>query len=69
VVVADLVMPRLSGEDFLRALRADPALREVPVVLMTAASPGRVGLPAADVVLPKPFELTDFLAAVRRFVR
>ncbi len=69
VVVADLVMPRLSGGDFLRELRADPALRELPVVLMTAASPGKVPLPPADALLPKPFELSDFLATVRRFLR
>jgi CheY-like chemotaxis protein len=69
VAVVDLVMPRLSGEDFLRALRGDPALRALPVVLMTAASGGKDGLPAADVLLSKPFELADFLAAVRRYVR
>lgn len=69
VAVVDLVMPRLSGEDFLREVRAAPALRSLPVILMTAVSPSQAGLPVADALLPKPFELADFLTAVRRFVR
>ncbi len=68
VAVVDLVMPRLSGEDFLREVRAAPALRDMPVILMTAVSPAQASLPVADALLPKPFELADFLAAVRRFV-
>ncbi len=68
VAVVDLVMPRLSGEDFLREVRAAPALRELPVVLMTAVSAAQADLPVADALLPKPFELADFLAVVRRFV-
>lgn len=68
VAVIDLVMPRLSGEDFLREVRASPALRDLPVVLMTAVTPGKAGLPVAEAFLPKPFELADFLAAVRRFL-
>ena len=66
LVVLDLVLPRMSGEDFLRALRADGALASLPTVLMTAASP-RSGLPAVDALLVKPFELGEFLDAVRRF--
>lgn len=66
LAVVDLVMPRLSGEDFLRELRGRAALRELPVVLMTAASGVRVA--GADVLLPKPFELADLMGVVRRFV-
>jgi len=68
VAVVDLIMPRLSGEDFLKEVRASPALRELPVILMTAVSPSQADLPAADALLPKPFELADFLEVVRRFV-
>lgn len=68
VAVFDLVMPRVTGEEFLRALRADPAHRELPAILMTAASP-RGSLPAADALLVKPFELNDFLDLVKRHLR
>ncbi len=33
----DLMMPVMGGADMLRAMRADPRLKAVPVVLMTAA--------------------------------
>lgn len=69
VVVLDLVMPRMNGEDFLRALRAQPRARGLPVVLMTAASPGKVALPEVDALLSKPFDLDAFLEVVERFLR
>ncbi|HYD43288.1 MAG TPA: response regulator [Anaeromyxobacter sp.] len=68
LVVLDLVMPRMGGEEFLREFRAQPGAR-VPVVLMTAASPGSVELPQVDAFLAKPFELDEFLRAVQRFLR
>ncbi len=69
LIVLDLVMPVMNGSEFLDALRGDPALRELPVVLMTAAMPsGGMGVPAANGYLSKPFELDDLLAAVGRFV-
>ena len=69
LAAVDRFMPRLSGEGFLREVRASPELRALPVILMTAAAPGAGALPAADALLVKPFELADFLAAVRRLVR
>jgi signal transduction histidine kinase len=32
----DMMMPEMSGEDVLRVMRADPILREIPVILITA---------------------------------
>jgi two-component system, chemotaxis family, chemotaxis protein CheY len=68
LVMLDLVMPYMGGGDFLRELRAEPVLRGLPVVLMTAASPGTTDLPTADALLPKPFEVVDLLATVGRFL-
>ncbi len=67
LVILDLVMPVMNGAEVLERLRADPALRDLPVVLMTAALPTpRTPLPAAETVLTKPFELDQLLAAVAR---
>jgi CheY-like chemotaxis protein len=69
LIVLDLVMPVMNGSEFLDALRGDSALRDLPVVLMTAAVPsGGMGVPAANGYLSKPFELDDLLATVGRFV-
>jgi CheY-like chemotaxis protein len=36
VVILDLMLPRMDGYDVLDALRADPATRDLPVVVLTA---------------------------------
>ncbi len=36
IVLLDFMMPKMSGSDFLRALRARPDLRFVPVILLAA---------------------------------
>ncbi len=67
LVVLDLVMPVMNGTQFLAALHADGRLRDVPVVLMTAAMPsGGMSIPEATAYLSKPFELDELLDAVAR---
>lgn len=66
VIVLDLVMPLMSGEEVLERIRAAPATRALPVVLMTAASSIRA--PQADGLVAKPFELAQLLEAVRPFL-
>lgn len=38
LILLDMAMPRMDGISFLRALRDEPALREVPVIALTAVS-------------------------------
>ncbi|WCO65177.1 ATP-binding protein [Iamia majanohamensis] len=67
VVLADLHLPDISGEDLVRLLRADPATRSTPVVVVSAdLSPDRADALAALGVrhqLAKPLDV-DRLAAV-----
>ena len=67
LVVSDHMMPRRTGVELLRALRADPRLKSVPFLLLSAARPG--GLEEADVFLSKPVELDTFETAVRQVLR
>jgi CheY-like chemotaxis protein len=70
LVVTDALMPRMSGDELVDALRSDPDTASVPIVMATAAaSPLRVERMLArgcTAVLPKPLEEASFLAAVRR---
>jgi signal transduction histidine kinase len=68
LVVADVMMPGLDGFALLRALRAEPATRGVPVILLSARAgeEARVeGLEAgADDYLVKPFSARELVARV-----
>jgi two-component sensor histidine kinase len=69
LVLSDVMMPGLDGLGLLAALRADPALGGVPVVLLSARAGEDAqveGLEAgADDYLIKPFSARELLARVR----
>lgn len=71
LVLLDLRMPGVSGEELLVRLRARPALAEVPVVVLSGdADAARVAAALrADGWLPKPIEMAELLAVVRRFCK
>ena len=71
LVLLDVMMPRLDGLAVVRALKDDPATKEIPVVLLSAkaqATDINSGLEAgADDYVTKPFdplELLDKVAAL-----
>ena len=69
LVVTDVMMPRVDGFELLRALRADPATCDIPVIMLTARAGQEAsveGLEAgADDYLAKPFQAAELLARVR----
>jgi two-component system response regulator len=69
VVLLDLNLPKLSGMDVLRAIRADPRTRLLPVVILTSSGED-VDLVdgyenGANSYVVKPVGYTDFIAAVQ----
>jgi two-component system, chemotaxis family, chemotaxis protein CheY len=66
LLLLDLVMPVMNGAELLARVRADAALGELPVLLMTAAITSSASLPRADATLVKPFDLDQLLGAVSR---
>jgi PAS domain S-box-containing protein len=69
LVLSDVMMPRLDGCGLLKALRDDPATRNIPVILLSARAgeESRVeGLSAgATDYLMKPFSAVELLARIR----
>jgi signal transduction histidine kinase/DNA-binding response OmpR family regulator len=68
LVLSDVMMPGLDGFGLLRAVRGDPALASIPVVLLSARAGEEAkieGLDAgADDYLIKPFAARELLARV-----
>lgn len=72
LVLLDVILPELSGYEICRAVRLDPALSDIKIVMMTArnsAAERNRGLSlGADAFLAKPFELRTLRAEVRRLL-
>jgi PAS domain S-box-containing protein len=68
ILVTDVMMPRLDGFGLLTAVREDAALRDLPVVMLSARAGDDAkveGLDAgADDYLTKPFSARELLARV-----
>ena len=68
LVLSDVMMPRLDGVGLMTAMRADPDLKDIPVILLSARAgeESKVdGLRAgADDYLTKPFSARELVARV-----
>jgi len=73
LVILDLMLPRLSGLELCRRLRASERTRSVGVIMVTAKGQDKeivAGLEAgADDYLPKPFGIEVLLARVKALLR
>jgi two-component system, OmpR family, response regulator MtrA len=69
LMVLDVMMPKLDGYELTRRVRAEAALRSIPVILLTARSQesdiDRGFEVGADDCLKKPFNPDELVARVR----
>ncbi len=68
LILLDLVLPGQSGQEVLSMIRANPELKKIPVVVMTAADEASANPSTLDVegFLRKPINLDEFLSVVDR---
>lgn len=67
LILVDLYMPLMSGSRLVATLRLDPALRTIPVILVTGAVPSPVDFPpdgSYQALIRKPFSVREVLAKV-----
>jgi CheY-like chemotaxis protein len=71
LIVLDVVMPGENGFDLLKEIKAEPAIRDVPVIIFTLLSAQyrekaeRLG---AVAYIPKPFDMRDIVQTIRKFL-
>jgi CheY-like chemotaxis protein len=63
MVILDLLMPRMDGNAVYAAMKADPALMDIPVVISTS-DPSRA--PSGVLIMKKPVDLDLLLDTVRK---
>jgi PAS domain S-box-containing protein len=73
IVISDVMMPKLDGFGLVARLRADPQLRSVPVILLSARAGEEARVEGigsgADDYLTKPFSARELLVRVGSLVR
>jgi CheY-like chemotaxis protein len=73
LVLTDLMMPDMGGEEMISTMRSDAQLASIPVILMSAARrqiamrPGE-DFPAFSIFLRKPFLLRTLMEAIIKLV-
>jgi len=67
LILLDLMMPEMDGESFRQAQLADASIRDIPVVLVTAAGREYAAAIPADAVLQKPVPFDAIMRTVERF--
>ena len=73
LILLDLLMPYLEGEDELRLLRMNPATQHIPVIVVTAVHEAKQEeeryrqLGVVEVVT-KPFDLEKLVAIIKRTI-
>ncbi len=69
LVILDVMLPKMNGFEILKKIRADTALRPLPVIVLTAKGQSQDRAMAlemgADLFLTKPFSNKAVLAAVK----
>jgi PAS domain S-box-containing protein len=72
LVLLDLHLPDIPGEEVLRELRADPRTASLPVVVISAdateRSVARLRAAGAEAYLTKPLDIDEFLATLDRLL-
>jgi CheY-like chemotaxis protein len=68
IVLLDLNMPKMNGREALKAIRADPGIRNTPVVVLTTSHSEeditRCRELGADSFLSKPVDFKGFVALI-----
>ncbi len=74
IILLDVVMPEYDGGDIASQLRADPALRNIPVLFVTATVrksevKAHNGLIGGEFFIAKPVSIDDLIRTIEEHIR
>lgn len=72
ILLVDLMMPVMDGRELVATLRADPQLRTLPIILLSAVPRSifeRHGVIEASAYLQKPFDVHELLATIANLIQ
>jgi two-component system, OmpR family, response regulator CpxR len=67
LILLDLMMPVMSGWEFLERVREDDRLNQIPIVVVTAAGEQREAPEGAIKLMRKPLNLEALLGLIRQY--
>lgn len=71
IVVLDIMMPGKSGIEVMREIRSDPAIKDVPILFLSAVADEATvvqGLKGADDYVLKPFKALELETRIRKIL-
>ena len=73
MIIADIIMPRMDGYQFCKTVKANPALRQIPLIFLTAKADSACKIASleegADDYIVKPFNGQELLARIKALLR
>lgn len=73
LILSDIMMPNTDGIQLLERLKANPDTAEIPVIMLTGMTDGKLKLKClelgADDFLAKPFDRAELMARVRNLLK
>ena len=72
LILMDVQLPKMSGLDATRALKADPRTSDIPIIVITSfalrGAREKAAVAGADNYLAKPYSPRELLALVRPYL-
>jgi CheY-like chemotaxis protein len=73
LILLDNIMPKMSGWELTKILKADPVFREIPIIMLSALDDVRDKVEGfelgVDDYITKPFNFSEVLARIRAVLR
>jgi two-component system, chemotaxis family, chemotaxis protein CheY len=73
LIIADMMMPRLDGMSFVKAIKARADTRTIPVIFLTAKSDPKSMIEGINVgarfYVTKPFQIDDLISKVQKAIK